>query len=158
MNQKLSDWAGIAEIVSAIAVVVTLIFLIVGIRENTAMTRVSVYGDLMQSVVELESLAVQDPNLDRVISAFYDESTAGLPDDERRTVNSYASVLFRNYERAYFSREYSVIGEAEWDRFERLICSNARRAQRAGLDVVNAEFLTESFRVYIKTSCDDLLE
>ena len=35
MNRKLSDWASIAEIISSIAVVVTLVFLIIEIRGNT---------------------------------------------------------------------------------------------------------------------------
>ena len=35
MKLKLSDWASVAEIMSGIAVVVTLIFLILGIRANT---------------------------------------------------------------------------------------------------------------------------
>ena len=39
MKQKLSEWASIAEIVSGIAVVITLVFLIFGIRENTEVTR-----------------------------------------------------------------------------------------------------------------------
>lgn len=39
MTQKLSDWASLAEIVSAIAVVVTLIFLIIEIRGNSEAIR-----------------------------------------------------------------------------------------------------------------------
>jgi hypothetical protein len=38
---KLEKWALIAEIVGGVSVVITLIFLIAGIRENTAVTRVS---------------------------------------------------------------------------------------------------------------------
>ncbi len=35
MNQKLSDWASIAEIVSGVAIVVTLIVLILQVQGNT---------------------------------------------------------------------------------------------------------------------------
>ncbi|MGD8340950.1 MAG: hypothetical protein PVH89_09215 [Gammaproteobacteria bacterium] len=158
MKLKLSDWANFAEILSGLAVIVTLVVLIVGIRENSAVTRVSAYGDLMQSVVDIESLVIQDPNLDRILTTFYEETTGGLSEDERRTVTTYAGVLLRNYERAYFSQEYGVISDEQWDRFERLICANGRRAQLAGLDVENLEFLTESFRDHIKTSCGEVLE
>jgi hypothetical protein len=41
MNKKLSDWASIAEIVSGVAAEIALIFLIVGIRSNSEMTRVA---------------------------------------------------------------------------------------------------------------------
>ena len=38
MNQKLSDWANLAEIVGSFAIVVTLVILIVEVRANTAAT------------------------------------------------------------------------------------------------------------------------
>ena len=50
MTQKLSDWASIAEIVSGIAVVVALVFLVVGIRENTEMARASMYERTFDSL------------------------------------------------------------------------------------------------------------
>ena len=93
MNQKLSNWASSAEIVSAISVVVTVLFLIVGIQENTAITRVSVYGDLMESITQLEALSLQDADLDRALSAFYDGTTDSLDDAGRRKVDSYIGVF-----------------------------------------------------------------
>jgi hypothetical protein len=38
VNQKLSDWANLAEIVGSFAIVVTLVILIVEVRANTAAT------------------------------------------------------------------------------------------------------------------------
>ena len=154
-----TKWSAIAEIVSAVAVVVTLIFLIAGIQENTAITRVSVYGDLMETISQIENLSIADPELNRVISTLYDGTTESLTDSERMTVRQYLTVIFRNYERAYFSREYDVIGDEEWERFERLICANSRRAKLVGLDLVEqGEFLTGSFRKYIESSCGNARE
>jgi hypothetical protein len=124
MNQKLSNWASVAEIVSGIAVVVTLLFLIVGIRENTAVTRVSIYGDLVQEITQMESGRIYDPEAARVLSTFYEETTSTLDASERRTLDAYVGVLFRIYERAYFSREYDIIGDEEWSRLEFIICAN----------------------------------
>ncbi len=50
MNQKLSDWASAAEIIASIAVVITLIILILGIRENTEVVRAGSYNDLLGNV------------------------------------------------------------------------------------------------------------
>ena len=154
---KLTEWGVIAEIVSGVAVLVTLVVLIVGIRENTALTRVSVYGDLLDAIGELDRLAIADPELDRSISAVIEGSAETLTEAQRRTVGTYLSALFKNYERAYFSREYDVIGDAEWERFERVICSNLRRAKQVGLDLLGGGggFLTSPFREYMETSCAD---
>ena len=153
MSQKLSDWASIAEIVSGIAVVVTLVFLIVGIRENTAITRVSVYGDLMQEINQLNSRRIDDPEVARALDSFYLETTETLEYSERRTVAAYVQVMFRTYERAYFSRRYDIIGDEEWSRFEFLICANSRRARLMGEELTEVEYLTNSFREYMKASC-----
>lgn len=158
MNQKLSDWASIAEIVSGIAVVLTLIFLIVGIRENTAVTRVSVYSDLTQEFSQTDMLRIQDAGFARVVEAFFEETTEALDESDRRTAVAYVNVIFRNYEKAYFSREYDIIGDEEWSRFEALICSNSRRARLMGVELTEAEILTNSFREYMKASCIETRE
>ena len=46
MNQKLSDWASIAEIVSSVAVVVTLIILIIEIRGNSEAVRADMLANI----------------------------------------------------------------------------------------------------------------
>jgi hypothetical protein len=153
---KLEEWGVIAEIVSGVAVLITLVVLIVGIRENTAITRVSVYGDILDAIGEIDRLTIADPELDRLISTLFEGSTETLTESQRRTVRTYLNALFKSYERAYFSREYDVIGDAEWERFERVICSNSRRAKQVGLEFVrDGGSLTSAFREYIATSCVD---
>ena len=66
MNQKLSNWASIAEIIAAIGVIVTLIFLIVGIRENTEITRVTAFDRNMESVNQWRLEMAKDPELARI--------------------------------------------------------------------------------------------
>lgn len=61
MSRKLSDWANAAQIVSGIAVVVTLLFLILGIRENTAITRATAYDRNMDSLNYVRNVLVTDP-------------------------------------------------------------------------------------------------
>ena len=153
---KLEKWGVIAEIVSGVAVLITLVVLIVGIRENTAITRVSVYGDLMDAIGEIDRLTIADRELDRLIATLFEGSTETLTDSERRTIRSYLNALFKTYERAYFSREYDVIGNAEWERFDRVICANSRRGRQVGADFVReGGFLTSAFREYIASSCAD---
>jgi hypothetical protein len=153
---KLEKWGVIAEIVSGVAVVITLVVLIVGVRENTAITRVSVYGDLLDAIGEIDRLTIADPELDRLISTLFEGSTETLTESQRRRVRTYLNALFKNYERAYFSREYGVIGDAEWERFERVICGNFRRGKQVGADFArDGGFLTSPFREYIATSCAD---
>jgi len=70
MNQKLSDWASIAEIISGIAVLVTLVFLVLEIRAGTNVTRASMYGDILDSLVENRTLRIEDSEFDSLVQQF----------------------------------------------------------------------------------------
>jgi hypothetical protein len=153
MNQRLSDWASITEIASGLAVVVTLVLLLLGIRDNTEITRVSVYADLINNINEWERDIYRDPDLSRIWTAYMQRETARLEPGDRERLSSVVMVLFRNYDKAYFSQRYSVIGSAEWNRFLRLICINYRRARSADLDfggVVSDEFVE-----FVLASCSE---
>ncbi len=149
MNQRLSSWASIAEIGSSIAVVVTLIFLVVGIRENTSVTRASVYASSIDSLNEFESTILTDPELSRVYLAYLGSATASLDPADADRITLIVAILFRIYEKAYFTERYDLIGEEEWGRFERMICINYTRAETAGEAQTIRNLMTEEFMRYI---------
>jgi hypothetical protein len=70
-----------------------------------------------------------------------------MPEDDRGPIFAIVSILFRNYEKAFFPKQYGVIGNAEWGRFERLICINGARLQAAPFDL--NDILTVELRNYI---------
>ena len=61
MNQKLSDWAGLAEIISSIAVVVSLVVLIVEIRGNTDEVRAAAQTNLSGRTQSLIMFNMSNP-------------------------------------------------------------------------------------------------
>jgi len=155
MNKKLSNWASIAEIVSGIAVVTTLIFLILGIRENTEVVRASSYADSMDSLNDFSMDIQTNADLRPVWGAFVNDDTAGFDADDFRQVQMLLVILFRNYEKAYFSEQYGLLGSTEWGRFERQICVQVDRARITDesilgfLDVI----LTDEFAAYVHSTC-----
>ena len=155
MNQKLSDWASLAEIVSGVAVVVTLIFLVLGIRANTAVTQAAVYSSIIDSVNGIQQSLYEDPELSRLYDAYVDRRTAELEVADQRRVDRIAVSILRVYEKAYFGREYGVVGDAEWRRTQGAICLHRGWSESAGTDVTLAPVLTEEFREFIATHCGD---
>jgi hypothetical protein len=153
MNSKLSDWASIAEIVSGIGVVVTLIFLVVGIRENTEIARASMFERTLESVNQwrmdiagndslLASFSLRDPTLD----------VTGWSEIDRLRLQFLVNSLWGIYEKAFYSREYGVIGDDEWARFETQICVQYESEVPALRDAF-ALFLTPRFIEYMKVRC-----
>jgi len=154
MNQKLSDWASIAEIVSGIAVLVTLVFLVLEIRDSTNVTRASMYGDILDSLVDNRTLRLEDPELDSLVQQFLAGSLSDLDFAGQNKLITYLQNVYQLYEKAYYSREYGVIGASEWGRFERIICTNYSRVDAGGLRDRIGPIVSETFWEYIVETCE----
>lgn len=148
---KLSDWSSIAEIISGIAVVVTLIVLIVEVRDNTEVLRVSAYNDNLDSLNEFGAMVSRDADSARIWRALISEETVDLDEIDRRRLTDWLFILFRNYEKAYFSEQSGLIGREEWSRFNTNICNFFELSQSAGIDFTIP--LTQEFSGYVADSC-----
>ena len=78
----------------------------------------------------------------------------GLDEREMGRLVLYHQNLFQIYEKAYFTREYDLLGDAEWSRFERVICGGSSVLSDAGLADAAFNTLTAEFREYISDTCD----
>jgi len=119
-NNKLQNWALIAEIVGGIAVVLSLIFVGLEVRQsasetalNTQSIRASAYQDLVQQLSDINSLLIENPELSRVRRIAIDggdlESTSDID-----LFNSFARLIVRHSDMAFY--QYSN-GLVEEDRF-----------------------------------------
>jgi hypothetical protein len=155
MSLKLSDWADIAGIVSGIAVVVTLVFLVIGIRENTAVTRASMYERSADRLIDFRNQTINDPELGRLFQAYVDSRPEGVEGIDRFRLRQLVLNQFQTYEQAYFARQYGVLGDAEWRRFERQICEAYPRAQVfPDFFQILGFVMTEEFMAFAKQSCE----
>ena len=129
-RQKLQDFALIAEVVAAAAVIVTLVFLVLEMRSNTDAIRAQTYTELMTQINDWRALTVTDPTLAELTDKKDAEGWEGLSSVEERRVWFGSIVLWGIYESAFYARERGVLGEDEWQRFEITMC----RRFRSGVD------------------------
>jgi hypothetical protein len=153
--RTLSDWASIAEIASGVAVIVTLVVLILGVRENTEVVRASAYANSQDSFSELQLTMLTDPDSLRAWNAFLERDTSGFDQLDHMRVNSIVLILFRTFETAYFSERYGLIGEEEWRRLDRNICGNFRRARAMGREAILGAVMSVEFMEYMTSTCSD---
>jgi erythromycin esterase-like protein len=154
MNQKLSDWANVAQIVSGIAVVITLVFLIVGIRENTDVTRAAVYQQSSNSLNEWRRDVLSDPEIARLFGAFLNNQAESIDGIDRIRLTQLILNIFQISESAFYAQRYGLLGTAEWSRFERSICDNYARARSARLAEALQLIMTKEFMEYIAVTCE----
>ena len=153
MNQKLSDWASIAEIFSSIAVVVTLVLLLLGIKENTEVTRASSFAESIDSINRGEEIILADPDLRRIYEAYLRRATSDLPDADLRALVLIIASIARRYDMALSMNRYGLMGENEWTRFSVMICDHYDRATLAGFEGVYLNLPTDAFRDFVSEQC-----
>lgn len=108
------------EIISALAVVITLIFLLIEIRQNTEQTRlnakaveITAYQDLISQILEMNKMGFQDPEF-LILEAKHNAGVElTLEESERLTVQleSVSWMRFRHGDMAYHQFENGIIDE-----------------------------------------------
>jgi len=154
MNQKLSDWAIIAQIVSGIAVVMTLVFLIIEIRSNTSVTRAAAFQGHMSELNQLNLSIIEDGAL---ASAWVDRRNVNFSDldqEESSQLLLLYRTMFRSYDAAYYSWIYGSLSDDQWARFSEVACRNALiMKDDPGLWSRIAVIVSDDFLTYLEQDC-----
>jgi len=154
LSRGLAEWASVAEIVSSIAVVVTLMLLVAGIRENTEVTRASMYDSSIDSLNAFRARIIDSRDVANLWNAYRSGDVESLDTTDRRRISQLVGMLFGIYEKSYYARQYGVIGSSEWSRFEVQICLQFDSVSRS---LILKEYLestmTEEFMGYISSLC-----
>jgi hypothetical protein len=155
MKKSLSEWASLAEVISGIAVVVTVIFLIVEIRTSTEVTRASMYANNMNTLIEWRNLLIED----RETAKLWESYTAGRFHEEDSTDQLRMMQLVANniniYENAFYARQYGVLGSSEWTRFQRMSCVQYNWIIQSPLAGSIEMVTTDQFRAFLEENCGE---
>lgn len=120
-NDKLRSIALVAEIVSAAAVVISLIFVAFQVKDNTAAVRASTYDNILSDHIEWRMTVASSPELLAAMVKDFNSDT-NVSDSERQGQKFALQAVWQIFERAYFARKYETLGDSEWERYERSIC------------------------------------
>ena len=133
MKERLQEFALIAEIVSAVAIVVSLIFVGFQIRENTTSNYALSYDQLLAATIEWNLSFANNPD---TMAAFQDWVNSEDPSTSLDSIEAdrgarIAQSIGQLYERAYFARFYGRLADNEWARYHRRLCTFFNSAQIA---------------------------
>ena len=151
------EWATFAEIISAIAVVLTLGFLVFEMRANTNAIHEQTYQSLTEQLNDYRTQLI-DSDRFSADAKLSKDGWASLSFEEKQRIRLPYLNLFGVYESAYFANKRQVIGEREWERFEIGICRNYLRMVREriwepeGFTSMN-RILTPDFANYVTKTC-----
>ncbi len=121
MRMKLKDLAAIAEIVAAVAVIISLIYVGKQVQDNTAAIR----SATMQAVANSSDVALQmqaaDAELLR-IRMTGDEDISALTELESVRYASFHRGMWIRMQNIYAQKQLGVLDEAFWATYARIIC------------------------------------
>ena len=116
----LMELAGIGEIVSSIAVVVSLVYLAIQIRHSTEAERTSTYQSIVSDFGALNNNMASTPGLSNMF-------VMGLEDffqfnaDERARISQVFFQCFRYFENMFYQHRKGYLDEEVWAGWRRLM-------------------------------------
>ena len=113
-ERKLSSWVAIAEIVSAAAVVISLIYVGLEIRRSTLESDADIQAELLSYTHQRRNLVIESGDLASLLTKGYSNRSQLSPDEALRFQN-YNELLFVAWERAYMTNTAGVFSDELFD-------------------------------------------
>jgi len=143
---NLGDLADVAEIVSAVGVILSLIYLAIQIRQNTTSVRAASFQELLNHVAMLNLRLVDDPVLAKLrVNALTQDFDAASPEGARW--RAFSLVAINHWFHAYSQHREGTISDEQW----KVLSGGVRRSVRTVQStwVTTRENYPEDFRRYI---------
>ena len=110
---SLEDLGNIGEFVAAVAVVISLIYLAVQIRQNTATVRASTHQSIVREGRELHSLVVPNDTVAHIVFAGLQDWSDLSPEEQFR-LHLTTRSFFAFYEDTYLQMRRNVLDPDTW--------------------------------------------
>jgi len=157
---KLSRLTAISELVAAVLVVVSLVFIYQELEQNTRSTQDASYQQFLGNLTELDLAEAADAELSR-ISALADTDPTALSSEEWHRFTRLAAPRIAQLEYAYLSRLNGTMSDLHWQAVEPhlhyLLCLPGNRMfMDSGMDQIYAASFLSFLNDEIYPDCNDV--
>jgi len=125
-KRKLKTWVAIAEIASAVAVVLSLIYVGLEIRRTTLESDRDIHAELLTYTHQRRVLVIESPDLSGILTRGYADVSSLTPEELRR-FQYYVELHFIAWERAHGAWQAGVLSEELYNGWRRWFTSVAKR-------------------------------
>jgi len=112
---SIQDWGAVGEIVGAIAVVVTLLYLAGQIRQNTQVARSATRQAITQGATDFARNLTESGELTDLLHRSLDGQA--LEPNEMLRVQAFFYMTMRQYENIHYQHLSGMLDEADWSGF-----------------------------------------
>ena len=123
---SLSKVHQVGELVAAAAVVVSLVFVGLQIRDNTIASEAATFQSVASDDLQLLLNISASPALSRAFDAYMWEPAIDLSDDELLQGQWHLLALLRHFENVYFQYERGMLSEDAWTARDQFLSNTVR--------------------------------
>ena len=110
---NLADWADLADIVGAIAVVLSLVYVALQIRQNTTAIKAGTHQEELHFARACSENLINNPELTRIVRKA-EVGLRELSDEERFLFHEFESWRLAGWEHAYLQHQAGMIEDELW--------------------------------------------
>ena len=145
--------SAIAEIASSAAILITLVYLVIEIGQNTAALQADSRDALLDADVQHLYRIVDDPEL------WLSYSKPDLSEAERARLFHYLAAFMRMSERAWFRYQSGALDETAWRSYQSPVIATLsfEQTRKWWLEMYDGnQFLDPEFAEYFNTALEDV--
>jgi hypothetical protein len=117
---SLGGLASVADLINALAVVVTLIVLIVSIRQNTRSQRAVAVDSLAAAIAAINVPAIESPAVGSAVARVLTDWFSATR-DERIIAHYFLFSFFKLHESAWYQQREGILDSEQWRGWEQML-------------------------------------
>jgi len=146
--EKFQTWAAIAEIVSAIAIVISLLYVGYEFRRTQTLSSNEVDTLLFERVREMNTMLIQHPDLADLVLVARDRPDE-MSEADRIRYLAYQHVFFDSWEVAWIYHEDGILEDATWKEWDDWFAAEAGRRPAFGWTENRRHFTGGDFLAHV---------
>ena len=123
-ERSITGWVAAAEIISAFAVVISLVYVGLEIRQGSLVSEADIQAELLTYTTKRRHLVIESPDLAALLARGYDDPDQLTP-AERLRFQYYIELIYVAWERAVMTHEAGVLTEEIFNGWDRWLTSVA---------------------------------
>ena len=147
---SIEDLGSIGELISSIAVLVSLIYLAIQIRRSTDTSRTSTYQAVVAEFAALNRAMSVTPNLSALFAGALEDFDSLDPND-RATISQLFFVVFHNFENMYYQYRKGYLEDDVWIGWKRLMLTYHSRPGFQSWWKMRSDVYSPSFVEFLAT-------
>ena len=155
----------VSEIISSVAIVLSLIFVVYQIYQNTKAQKALVVDSLAKAIADINAPLTSDPQVGISISKALKDWEAATPEDKARA-HYFLFSIFKLSENAWFQKEAGVLSDEQWNGWEAMalyyyrsdgVTNHWWKMRGGGFSVEFSEHLKNSTREIKVSPLDEIM-